>query len=221
MAKLLIIDDDEAVRKVLRFRLKNSYEIVDSGSAEEALALALQERPDAILLDLMMPKYSGFEVCQTVSSLSFTSHIPIIIVSGESSSNYRDFCESLGAKDYIQKPVDFEALENKLKRLIRTGPNADRSEPLVRLRVMLKLRSVDQAGTASEALTVTETVSANGFACAYQLPTKQGALVEVYLAKNGQQCAGRAQVTRVNWPGTPRQCVEFRFIDTPTDWILR
>jgi len=221
MPKLLIIDDDEAVRKVLRFRLKNSYEIVDTGSAEEALAMALHEKPDAILLDLMMPKYSGFEVCQTVSSLSFTQHIPIIIVSGESSSSYKDFCEALGAKDYIQKPVDFEALENKLKRLIKTGPNGERGEPRVRLRVMLKLRSVDQAGVASEALTVTETVSANGFLCAYQLPAKEGALVEVYLARNGQQFAGKAEVVRVDWPGTPGQRVDFHFIDTPTEWILR
>jgi DNA-binding response OmpR family regulator len=222
MPKLLIIDDDEAVRKVLRFRLKNSYEIVDTGSAEEALALALHEKPDAILLDLMMPKYSGFEVCQTVSSLSFTSHIPIIIVSGESSSSYRDFCESLGAKDYIQKPVDFEALENKLKRLIKAGPNGGHGEPRVRLRVTLKLRSIDQGGVVtSEVLTVTETVSANGFVCAYQPLTGQGALVEVYLARNGQQFAGRAEVTRVDWPGTPGQRVEFRFIDTPTEWVLR
>ncbi len=61
MPKLLIIDDDESLRKVLRFRLKDSYDILDSSSAEEALTLALQHKPDAILLDLMMPRYSGFE----------------------------------------------------------------------------------------------------------------------------------------------------------------
>jgi len=112
--KLLIIDDDESVRKVMRFRLKDSYDIVDSGSPEEALALALQYKPDAILLDLMMPKYSGFEVCQTLSSLSFTSRIPILIVSGESSERYQDYCESLGAKGFFQKPVNVEALQKKL-----------------------------------------------------------------------------------------------------------
>lgn len=221
MPKLLIIDDNEAVRKVLRFRLKNSYEIIETGSPEEALALALQEKPDAILLDLMMPKYSGFEVCQTVASLSFTRHIPIIIVSGESSSSYKDLCEALGAKDYVQKPVDFEALENKLKRLIDGSRNKDRGEPRVRLRVMLKLRAVNQAGITSEALTVTETVSAGGFLCAYQPSVKDGALVEVYLARNGEQFTGKAEVTRVDWPGTPGQRVDFHFIDTPKDWIIR
>jgi CheY-like chemotaxis protein len=84
---LLLIDDDDSVRKMMAFRLKDAYTIIDSGSPEEALALALQHKPAAVLLDLMMPKYSGFEVCQTLSSLSFTAHIPILIVSGESSDS--------------------------------------------------------------------------------------------------------------------------------------
>ena len=176
MPKLLVIDDDEAVRKLLRFRLKNSYEIIETGSPEEALAIALEQKPDAILLDLMMPKYSGFEVCQTISTLSFTQHIPIIIISGESSANYKDFCESVGAKDYVQKPINFEALESKLSRFIGAGNGNDAvpRESSVRLRVMLRLRSTDGKGAGSEVLTATETVSANGFACGYQAPAKEG-----------------------------------------------
>lgn len=221
MPRLLIIDDDEAVRKVLRFRLKDSYEIVDTGSPEEALSVALKEKPDAILLDLMMPKYSGFEVCQTISTLSFTQHIPIIIVSGESSARYKDFCEALGAKDFLQKPVDFDALEKKLRKLIESNGKGDHGEPRVRLRVMLKLRSVNSAGIVADVLTVTEMVSANGFLCAYQPPLADDALVEVYLARNGQQFAGKARVVRVDWPGTPGQRIDFRFIDKPVEWILR
>jgi CheY-like chemotaxis protein len=221
MPRLLIIDDDESVRKVLRFRLKDSYEIIDTGSPEEALALALKEKPDAILLDLMMPKYSGFEVCQTVSSLSFTQHIPIVIVSGESSAQYKDFCEALGAKDYVQKPVDFDLLQKKLTKLIESNGKGNRGEPRVRLRVMLKLRSVSAEGKATDVLTVTETVSANSFLCAYQPPLAEGVLVEVYLARNGQQFAGKARVVRVDWPGTPGQRGDFQFIEKPTEWILR
>lgn len=221
MPRLLIIDDDESVRKVLRFRLKDSYEILDTGSPEQALSVALKEKPDAILLDLMMPKYSGFEVCQTISSLSFTQHIPIIIVSGESSARYKDFCESLGAKDFIQKPVDFDLLQKKLAALIHSNGKNHPEEPRVRLRVMLKLRSEDAAGVATDVLTVTETVSANGFLCAYQPPIAEGGLVEVYMARNGQQFAGKARATRVDWPGTPGQRADFHFIDRPIEWILR
>lgn len=221
MPKLLVIDDDSAVRKLLRFRLKNSYEIIDTGSPEEALALALQEKPDAILLDLTMPKYSGFEVCQAISSLSFTQHIPILIISGESSANYKDFCGTLGARDFLEKPIDFEALEKKLKDLIDGTHNGVRGEPRVRLRVNLKLRSVDAAGVATDVLTATETVSANGFLCAYQPPTSEGVLVEVYLATGDHQFAGKARAARIEWPGTPGQRVDFSFIDKPTDWILQ
>ncbi len=222
MQKLLVVDDDEAVRKLLRFRLRNSFEIIETGSPEEALALTLEKKPDAILLDLMMPKYSGFEVCQTISSLSFTQHIPILIVSGESSANYKEFCESLGAKDYVQKPVDFEALENKLAKLIGVAAEkANGNEPRVRLRVMLRLRSANSKGAASEALTATEAVSANGFVCGYQPEITEGALVEVYHARSAQQLVGKARAAQVEWPGTPGQRVTFAFTAKPTDWVLR
>ena len=84
MPTLLIVDDDQSVRKLLRFRLGNSYKILETGAPEDAIALAMQGKPDAILLDLMMPGYSGFEICQTLGSMSFTQLIPIFIVSGES-----------------------------------------------------------------------------------------------------------------------------------------
>lgn len=221
MKKLLVIDDDEAVRKLLRFRLKTSYEIIETESPENALALALEKKPDAILLDLMMPKYSGFEVCQTISSLSFTQHIPILIVSGESSANYKEFCESLGAKDFIQKPVDFDLLEVKLSKLVNASSGVQANSPRVRLRVMLRLRPANGKPGGPDALTPTEAVSADGFVCGYAQPLKVGDLVDVYQARNGQQMVGKAKADRVEWPGTPGQRVSFSFIGRPTDWVLR
>lgn len=221
MQKLLIIDDDESVRKLLRFRLKNSYQIIETGSPEEALAVTLQEKPDAILLDLMMPKYSGFEVCQTIASLSFTQHIPIVIVSGESSANYKEFCESLGAKDYMQKPVDFDLLENKLSKLINGSHSSEKGEPRVRLRVMLRLRPADADKGGSEVLTPTESVTVSGFVCAYAARVKEGDVVEVYQARNGQHMVGKANAVHVEWPGTPGQRVSFSFLGRPVDWVLR
>jgi DNA-binding response OmpR family regulator len=221
MKKLLVIDDDEAVRKLLRFRLKNSYEIMETDSPENALAIALEKKPDAILLDLMMPKYSGFEVCQTISSLSFTQHIPILIVSGESSANYKEFCESIGAKDFVQKPVDFDLLERKLSKLMSATPTGEQNSPRVRLRVMLRLRASNDAKDGADALTPTETVSADGFVCAYAHPVNEGDVLDVYHARNGQQMVGRAKAVRVEWSGTPGQRVSFTFVGKPTDWVLR
>jgi DNA-binding response OmpR family regulator len=221
MPRLLIIDDDESVRKVLRFRLRNSYEIIDTGSPEEAVALALQQKPDAILLDLMMPRYSGFEVCQTLNSMSFTQLIPIFIVSGESAQRYKDFCTSLGAKGYFQKPVDFDALEARLKAILETKHVDRRSEPRVKLRVMLKVKGTNLKGEPFELITTTENVSAHGFLAACAASLKAGSTADVFLMAPGEQLAGKARVVRMEWPETPGQRCAFRFLAEPSDWVLR
>ncbi len=221
MPKLLIIDDDESLRKVLRFRLKDSYDILDSSSAEEALTLALQHKPDAILLDLMMPRYSGFEVCQTLSSLSFTQHIPILIVSGESSERYREFCENIGAKGFFEKPVDFDALEKRLTDLIGLSRQGPRPEPRVRLRVMLRLKGIDSAEKEFEVITATENVGSNGFLCGCPASLDVGAIVKVFLAKDDQPFAGKARVTRQDWPDTLEQRYDFEFVEKPSNWVLQ
>ncbi len=158
--RLLIVDDDDSMRKLLRHRLESSYEITDTPDPEEGITLALQQKPDAILLDLMMPRHSGFEVCQTLSSLSFTQRIPILIVSGESVSRYSGFCENLGAKGFFSKPVDFAKLSRTLKELIEGSHRGREVEARVRLKTTLKLRGVDKTQTPFDVLAVTESVTA-------------------------------------------------------------
>jgi CheY-like chemotaxis protein len=218
---LLIIDDDESLRKVMRFRLRESYNVIDSGSPEEALALALQHKPAAILLDLMMPKYSGLEVCQTLSSLSFTSHIPILIVSGESSERYKELCDSIGAKGFFQKPVDIDALQKKLASLIVPGQEEVQAKPRVRLRVMLKLRGVDSTDTEFEIVTATENVSASGFLCGCSALVGLNSILEVSMAIDRTPFIGKARVTKVDWPGTVAQRCDFEFLEKPLEWILQ
>jgi DNA-binding response OmpR family regulator len=221
MPKLLIIDDDESVRRALRFRLKDLYDIFDSSSAEEALTLALQHKPDAILLDLMMPRYSGFEVCQTLSSLSYTQHIPILIVSGESSERYREFCENIGARGFFEKPVDFDALEKRLGELIAMSRQSLRPEPRVRLRVMLTLRGIDSTHTAFDLMTATENVGPTTFLCGCPALLDVDTIVKVFLAKDEQPFAGKARVTRVDWPDTLERRCDFQFIEKPSNWVLQ
>jgi len=78
MHKLLIVDDDEAMRRMLKLRLSATYEVIETGQPEQAMELALVHKPDAILMDLMMPQFSGFELCQSLRSLSYTSRIPLL-----------------------------------------------------------------------------------------------------------------------------------------------
>lgn len=221
MPRLLIVDDDESVRKLLRFRLGKSYEIIDTGSPEDAVALAMQRKPDAILLDLMMPGYSGFEICQTLGSMSFTQLIPIFIVSGESASRYKDFCAVLGARGYFQKPVDFDALESRLTTVIE-GRQADRrSEARIKLRLVLRIKGTSETAEALDLFTTTENVGAHSFLAGCTGSFKTGSVVEVRVVSTGEQIVGRARVTRIEWPGTPGQRCAFRFLAEPLDWVLR
>src|SRR5260370_41066056 len=118
MGKLLVVDDDEALRGLMRLELGDAYEIIDSGEPELGLALALEHRPEAILLDLRMPNYSGYELLQAFTSMSRTQTIPVVIVSGEGGAQTKEHCKQLGAAAYFEKPLDFEALKAYLRGIV-------------------------------------------------------------------------------------------------------
>src|SRR6266403_4950077 len=128
MKKLLIVDDDEALRGLICRRLSTTYTVFETGEAEQALALALEHKPDAILLDLRMPKFNGFELCQTFTSFSSTQLIPVLVISGEAGDKTKQFCRDLGAVAYFEKPVDFDALRAQLADFLKTRRKERRSE---------------------------------------------------------------------------------------------
>lgn len=222
MRRLLVIDDDESTRKLIRFRLKSSYEISETDSPEEAVALAMQDKPDAVLLDLRMPKYSGVEVCQSMGRLSFTHSIPIFIISGEGASQYEEFCKSLGAKGYFQKPIDFDALQARLNEVLGVKVADRRSEPRIKLKVSIELQGTDSEGQPFRLTTSTENVSGRGFLCGCTVPLKIDSVVSVSIMKNNRaEPVGKARVAHVQWPATPGQHCGFQFLEKPKDWVLQ
>jgi DNA-binding response OmpR family regulator len=192
MEKLLIVDDDQALRRLMRLELSDSYEVIDTGEPEHGLALALEHRPDAILLDLRMPKYSGYELCQTFTSFSRTQTIPVVIVSGEGGAQTKEHCKQLGAAAYFEKPVDFEALRASLQDIVKTSRYVPRSEVRVRLRVPLKLRGKDAQAKEFEEVATTENVSLNGFLCSCTREIPVGSLVDVGMVSGGGEYVGKA-----------------------------
>jgi DNA-binding response OmpR family regulator len=219
--KLLIVDDDQSMRNLLKVRLSKTYEVIDTGVPEDAVGLALQHRPSAILLDLMMPKFSGFELCQNLHSLSYTSRTPIFIISGESAERYKEHCQGLGARDFFEKPVDFQKLTERLEQELKDNPPERRAHVRVRLRVLIKLRGTDANGNAFEESTTTDNVSAGGFLCPYQTPLTKDAKVEVYLLSGQEQFAGRARVARREAPGAPWQRYGFELFERTGAWVLQ
>src|ERR1700722_1740600 len=221
MDKLLIVDDEEAMRRLLRINLADQYEIIDTGNPEQALALAMQDRPNAILLNLRMPKYSGFELCRTFNSLTFTQLIPIIIVSGEAGSSTKSLCRELGAAAYFEKPIDFDALRARLAQVLHTVRPERRSEVRVRLRVSLKLRGTDMNDKAFEEVSATENISRSGFLCGCTAVLQVDSTIEVELVSEGAEFVGKARVVRSEGSDTPYPRYAFRFIQKDGSWILQ
>jgi CheY-like chemotaxis protein len=219
--KLLVVDDDEALRRLMHLELDDTYEVVDTGEAEQGLALALEHKPDAIVLDLRMPKYSGYELLQTFTTFSRTQSIPVVIVSGEAGGQTKEHCKQLGAAGYFEKPLDFDELRKCLGKIATGRRHIPRSEVRVRLHVALKLRWVDAAGKKLEETGTTENVSLNGFlfGCTAQIDT--GAIVEVYLTASGEEYVGKARVVHCDNKNSPRLRYGCRFLEKTGPWVLQ
>jgi DNA-binding response OmpR family regulator len=220
MNTLLVVDDDDAMRRLIRLSLADNYKIVDTGEPEHALALALEHKPDAILLDLRMPKYSGFELCQTFTSFSSTQMIPVLVISGEAGAKTKQFCRDLGAVAYFEKPVDFDALRVQLADFLKTRRKERRSEVRVRLRVPLRLTGTDEDGRPFGILTTTENVSRNAFLCASAVAMSQGSIVDVYLVGAHDEHVGKARIIRSEWEETPYPRYGCRFTEKDGHWVL-
>lgn len=221
MDKLLIVDDEETIRRLLRINLADRYEILDTGNSDQALAMAMQGKPNAILLDLRMPNYSGFELCRTFKSMASTQLIPIIIISGEVGATTKLFCKELGATAYFEKPVDVDALRSGLERVLRVAQPDRRREVRVHLRVMLKLRGNDINEKSFEEMSNTENVSKSGFFCGCTALLKKDSTIEVYLVNGGTKFVGKARVVRSEGNDMPYPRYAFQFVQKEGDWILR
>jgi CheY-like chemotaxis protein len=219
--RILVIDDDPAMRGMIRHRLQRDHEIIDTGDATEALALALEHKPDCILLDLSMPLFSGLELCQTFCSLSHTRMIPIFVITGQSASDHQEACLNLGASEFFQKPLDFARLKACLQALPDAERQDRRGEVRVRLKVVLKLVGNQANGTEFELLTYTDDVSVSGFSCRCPVALKDNTVLQVFQSgAKGERLVGSARLVHTEWTGLPWQSCGFVFTTKEGPWIL-
>ena len=117
MAKILVVDDEPTLRNVLHYNLtKEAHQVRTAGDGEEAIDQAREYEPDLILLDVMLPKLDGFEVCKAIRR---ESNVPILMLTAKNSEIDKVVGLEIGADDYITKPFSMRELVARVKAMIR------------------------------------------------------------------------------------------------------
>ncbi len=110
MEKILIVDDDTEIVESVRYALEGEgYQVVVARDGNQGLALAEKESPDLIILDMMMPKRSGFLVLEKLRRMS-EQMVPVIMITGNEGSRHKAYAELLGVSQYIRKPFQMDKL---------------------------------------------------------------------------------------------------------------
>jgi len=118
--RILLVDDEEDLRKMLKFRLEAlNYDVVEAADGEDALKKAKSIKPDLMILDLMLPKLDGFEVCKTLKSDENYKNIPIIMFTASAQEKDGELSREVGSDAHITKPFEPQELVEKIKELLK------------------------------------------------------------------------------------------------------
>lgn len=123
--KILIIDDDREITESMRLALEaQGYEVFNGSDGNQGLAMTARELPDLVILDMMMPKRSGFLVLE---NLRRTLKVPIrvIMITANEGNRHKAYAETLGVDDYIRKPFPMDRLLESVERLIGKGEKGE------------------------------------------------------------------------------------------------
>ena len=117
--KILLVDDSSTILMMEKFILRNDpYILVTASNGEEAVQKAMSEQPDLILLDVVMPRMSGFEACRLIRDEESTKHIPIIMVTTRGEAANVETGWVVGCTDYVTKPINAVELLAKVRNLL-------------------------------------------------------------------------------------------------------
>jgi two-component system, OmpR family, phosphate regulon response regulator PhoB len=122
LKKLLIADDELGIRRLVRMTLESDqYEIIEAADAQEALGMARAHRPELVLLDVMMPKGTGFDVCRALKQDPETKDITVVMLTARSQKSDVAEGEVAGADDYFTKPFSPVNLVRKVDQILEDG----------------------------------------------------------------------------------------------------
>jgi DNA-binding response OmpR family regulator len=128
--KILAVDDNFTIRKLLESALKNDYEVKLAKDGAEALEIVVSFLPDLVILDIMLPDMSGYEICSQLKSDKRFSELPVIMLSAKTGATARATGYNLGAINYVEKPFEI----SELKAIINsTLKGRSSSEAIIRI----------------------------------------------------------------------------------------
>lgn len=121
--KILLVEDDDEMRRYLRFELEEEYSVLEAENGKEGLDLAVENLPDLMVVDVMMPVMDGIELCRQIKTNEETAHIGVIMLTARSEEEEQLEGLESGADDYIAKPFSVQVLKarirNRLKHRLR------------------------------------------------------------------------------------------------------
>jgi DNA-binding response OmpR family regulator len=119
MAKVLVAEDERDIRELITFTLRYAgHEVIQAANGEEALALAREAVPDLIMMDVRMPKMTGYEACRLIKADDKTKHIPVVFLSAKGQEMEIQTGLEVGAADYILKPFAPEQLIKRVSEIL-------------------------------------------------------------------------------------------------------
>lgn len=117
---ILIADDEQSVRSLVRRLLGDEYIVLEAADGKEAVNMARQYKPDLILMDILMPKTSGYAALGTIKTDPVTKGIPVVMLTGLGDELDKEFAKQMGADGYITKPFSLKDLKKTIGRLLKS-----------------------------------------------------------------------------------------------------
>jgi DNA-binding response OmpR family regulator len=119
MAKILIAEDERDIRDLITFTLRFAgHVVIPTTNGEEAVHTALREIPDLILLDVRMPRMTGYEACKHIKENTQTAHVPVVFLSAKGQDNEVKTGLDVGASEYILKPFSPDQLTDRIRTIL-------------------------------------------------------------------------------------------------------
>lgn len=199
--KILVVDDELSIRQILETRLSiRGYNVILAANGEEALYLYRKELPDLVILDIMLPKIDGYEVCTEIRK---ESQVPIIMLTALGDISDRVMGLELGADDYVMKPFSPKELEARMRSVLRrTGVKYSEKTTSLNQRVL-------HIGTLSIDTIKRQVFKGNK---RIKLTGMEFNLLELLITKAGERLS-RSTILNQVWGYTPERYLDTRVVD--------